>query len=149
MGIFTEITVSKKQWPIPNYPYFEKWYMADFSCITGPLKDCNAISKSLSSLITRERGMKKVGSIYQGKTECNKNNWWFLKLLIFWKVILFPISNLELSLWQNNIKLHRVLCLYQINHIDAFGKYQRSKRPPLCSSVVLIVNILCGLLTKK
>ena len=49
--------------------------MADFTCIARPLKDCNAISKSLSSLITRERGMKKVGSIYQGKTECNKNNW--------------------------------------------------------------------------
>ena len=46
--------------------------MADFSCITGPLKDCNATSKSLSSSITRERGMKKVGFIYQGKLNAIK-----------------------------------------------------------------------------
>ena len=101
--------------------------MADYSRMTRPLKDCNAFSQSLS-FFSRERGMKKVWFIYQGKTECNKNNCWFLKLLIFRKVILFPISNLELSLWQNNIKLHRVLCLCQINHIGAFDKYKRSKR---------------------
>ena len=33
----------KKQYPIPNYPYFEEWYMVDYSRITGPLKECNAI----------------------------------------------------------------------------------------------------------